>query len=71
MPRPSAAQALFPHLKSDQRPEQQPKRTQTNLAGSMYPQLTAEQKAWDEFRKRDRQALLEALRAVNGRGKRQ
>jgi hypothetical protein len=66
---PTAAQALYPGLASGERSEQQQPRG--DLASLMYPTQTKEAKAaeaWrDEYRKRDRESLLRALRMVNGR----
>ena len=66
MPRPSAAEALFPHL--PHRDEAQSKRTEAqSFADAMYPQLSHRQRAWDARRERERQSLLEGLRALNAR----
>jgi hypothetical protein len=62
---PSAAQALFPHLKSgDQAPKQQ-QRAQPSLASAMYPRQSVEARRWDAQRARDKEQLLKALRAAN------
>jgi len=62
---PSAAQALYPHLQSDARPERQ-QRGQS-LAASMYQAQTPEAKAAQEWRERDRASLLRNLRVLNQR----
>jgi hypothetical protein len=64
MPRPTAAEALFPHLphQSDYAAKQQDK---TTVAQAMYPALTQRAKARDDWRDRDRQSLLKALREAN------
>jgi hypothetical protein len=68
---PSAAQALYGHLPSAAR--EPVKQRQPTLGDALWPQLSREAKqreAWqEEYRKRDREALLKALRMVNGRGR--
>jgi hypothetical protein len=69
-PPPSAAQALYGHLKSGVR---EPIKQRTNsLADSMFPSLSREQKAkqadqarWDALNKRNRDNLLKHLREAN------
>jgi hypothetical protein len=62
---PSAAAALYPHLKSDD-PPKQAQRAQS-LSAAMYPALTQRAKAWAEWRERDRQSLLKGLRELNAK----
>jgi hypothetical protein len=38
-----------------------------SLAAAMYPSLTPQAKAWDEWRERDRQIVLKGLREANAR----
>ena len=73
MPKPrSAAQSLYPHLPSGERPEQ-PERKGT-LGDALWPQLSREQKdrdAWQakleaEQKERNRK-MVEHLRAMNAR----
>jgi len=64
----SAAQSVYPHLPSAERPEQ-PQRNES-LADAMWPSLkqpTWDERWWAERRKRDRDALLRNLREINGR----
>jgi hypothetical protein len=61
----NTARTIWPHLRSDERSEQQ-QRPQT-LSAAMYPGLSPEAKAWDEFRERDRAQLLQGLRDLNAR----
>jgi hypothetical protein len=66
MPQPTAAEALFPHLAHrDDPPKQQPRAQ--SLADAMYPKLTQRQRAWDEWRERERQRLLKNLRETTAR----
>ena len=62
---PTAAQALYGHLPSGERPERQ-QRGQT-LAASMWPSQTPEAKAQEAARKRERDRLLRNLRELNAR----
>jgi hypothetical protein len=60
----NAAGQIWPHLKSDGPPKQQ--RAQS-LSAAMYPSLTPQAKARDDWRERDRQSLLKGLRELNAR----
>jgi hypothetical protein len=70
MPKPSAAQSLYPHLPSAERePIKQRERT---LADALWPSLSREgkqreaaQARWDEWRKRDRDSTLRLLKQIN------
>jgi hypothetical protein len=61
----NAAGQIWPHLQSDEPPKQQ--RAQSSLAGAMYPRQTAEQRAWDEAREREKQKLRRDLQALTAR----
>jgi len=63
---PSAAQALYGHLPSGERPEVQ-QRSKPSLAASMWPSQTPEQKRWDQWREERRQSLLRGLRELNAK----
>ena len=56
--RPSAAAALYPHLKGEGPPAQQQQRTQS-LAAALYPALAEKTEA--EARERNRQTILPDL----------
>jgi hypothetical protein len=73
---PSAARQVYPHLPSGERPLVQTQRG-PGLADAIFPGLSREAKAqeaqqqrWDEWRKRQRDKLLQALREANGKGRR-
>jgi hypothetical protein len=74
-PKPSAAQALYGHLRSGERPEQQ-QRT-PNVADAMWPKLSREAKAqeadqrlWAQILKRQRHDFVQRRREANAMGKR-
>jgi hypothetical protein len=64
-PPPSAAAALYPHLKSGDQPK--PQQRAQSLSAAMYPKLTPQQKAFDARQEADKQSLLKALRALTTR----
>jgi hypothetical protein len=61
MPKPSAAQAIYPHLASGE-PAEVEQRRAPNVAQAMYPRPTKDELWWQERRRRDRAALLRHLR---------
>jgi hypothetical protein len=69
----SAAQSLYPHLASGERPERQP--PAQSLGDAMWPSLSsaakraeAAQSRWQRQYEQRRQNLLAALREARGRG---
>jgi hypothetical protein len=75
MPKPpSAAAALYPHLRQGTPNEVERRRAPNSIGEAMWPSLSREAKAhdaaqarWDEWRKRERDSLLRHLRDANAR----
>ena len=67
MLRPSAAEALYPHLRNDVGPARPPQQRTSLLAQAMYPALTPQAKPRNDWRERDRQSLLRGLRELNAK----
>jgi hypothetical protein len=69
MPKPTAAQALFGHLPSAERPEVEQRRA-PNVSGAMWPSLSREGKANEAARTeqlRRKQAFIADLRELRER----
>ena len=73
---PSAAQALYPHLPSGERPEVKQRR-KPNTADALFPawsreakQRSRDQQLWNEICKRQRDNFLRGWREQRGEGKR-
>jgi hypothetical protein len=69
---PSAAQALYPHLRQGT-PKPVEQRRTGSIADAIFPGLSREAKAREAFAKRNRDNLLQALREANanlGKGRR-
>jgi hypothetical protein len=64
-PPPSAAQALYPHLKSGAR--EPVKQSERSLAEAMYPRPSRDQRLWSEILKRQRDNFLRGWRGERGR----
>ena len=70
MPKPSAAQSLYPNLPSAERAERQQRGP--SVADSMFPSLSkaakareADQQLWNKILKRNRDNLVRGLREAN------
>jgi hypothetical protein len=64
----SAAQSLYPHLPSGDRPEVK-QREPKSLAEAMYPAQSRDQRTWDRINEENRQTLLRNLREASGRSR--
>jgi hypothetical protein len=69
---PSAAQALYPHLPSGERPEVEQR--QQSLGDAMWPQLSraakakdADQALWRAILERQRESFRQGMREANAR----
>jgi hypothetical protein len=65
------AGSIWPHLPRGTPSEVEQRRKPNSVAAAMFPSLSqpakAENQRWDEWRKRDRDNLLQGLRELNGR----
>ena len=66
----SAAQSLYPHLPSGERPELA--QAGPKIADAMWPALARKEPSWDERwwqqrHKQQHESLLRSLREINGR----
>jgi hypothetical protein len=66
MPKPSAAQAVYGHLRQGT-PEPVQQRQSKSLAETMYPSESGDQRLWATILKKQRDNFVRGLREANAR----